>query len=151
MSHARTQIRDMIVTALRAIEDMKWSVFASRVIPVPETSLPVILVYTTEEAISTETMGPPRTQIRSLAVMVDLIVQAQETYDDDLDAMQVNVEDVLGGSAFLATMNTAKVKNIALEAANKTMSGEPTITTCATRMEYRVEYVTRENDPETLI
>ena len=150
MSHVRTQVRDLIVAALRDIPDMKFSVFASRVTPIQQDRLPVILVYTTDEAVETVTMGPPRTQLRQLSVMVDVIISLRDDFDEELDAFQTEVEKILGGSAFLADMTTAKVKDFILIAANKTMSGEPDTTTCATRMEYRADYTTRESDPETL-
>jgi hypothetical protein len=150
MTHARTQVRDLFVTALKAIDDMNDKVFAARVNPVAAELLPVILVYTTEEVVETLTMDPPRTQGRVLSVMVDVVLQLSEDYDDELDALQASIETVLGGSAFYATTEAANVQNVTLVAANKIMSGESQTTTCATRLEFRAEYTTRENDPETL-
>lgn len=148
--HVRTQVRDLFVTALQGVSGMSDKVFAARVNPLSEELLPVFLVYTTEETIDTLTMGPPRTQMRTLSVMVDVVLQVSEDYDDELDVLQASIETVLGGSAFYAITEAAKVQNVTLVAANKTMSGEPQTTTCATRLEYRAEYTTRENDPETL-
>ena len=151
MSHARTQVQAAIVTALQAITGFSTKVFPARVNPVPEDSLPVILVYSTEEEIETGTMNPPRTQLRTLTVMVDSVVQLTSGFDTELDDMQEDIEKILGGATFLATITTAKWHDITLVAATKTMSGEPGTTTAALRMEYRVQYATLENAPQTLI
>lgn len=151
MSHVRTQVRDLVVAALKDIPDMKFSVFASRVTPLQQDRLPAILVYTTEEAVEIATIGPPRLQLRQLAIMVDIVISLRDVFDEELDAFQIEVEKILGGAAFLGDMTTAKIKDFILISAVKTMSGEPDTTTCATRMMYRADYTTRENDPETLI
>lgn len=151
MSHVRTQIRDLVAAALKAVPEMSDSVFASRVNPIALKSLPAIMVFTAEEQVETATMGFPRTQFRALSVFVDVVIALREDYDDELDAFQVEVEKILGGSDFLGEWTAAGIKNFSLVGANKAMSGEGETTTCATRMEYRAEYATRENDPETIV
>jgi hypothetical protein len=151
MSHVRTQVRDLVAEALREIPDMRDAVFASRVNPIALKALPAIMVFTAEEAIETATMGFPRTQLRTLTLFVDVIIALREDYDDELDAFQVEVETILGGATFLADYTAANVQNLTLVSAEKSMNGEGETTTCATRMGYRVEFVTLENDPETLI
>lgn len=151
MSHARTQVQSAIVTALQGITGFSTKVFAARVNPVEEADLPVMLVYSTEETIETGVMNPPRSQFRALTVMVDCVIQQSSGFDTELDDLQEDVEKVLGGATFLATINSAKWHDITLVSANKTMSGEPGTTTAALRLEYRVQYSTRENAPQTLI
>ena len=151
MSHVKSQVRDAIVTALGGITALSGRVHANRVNPVQHGDMPVALVFVTEEEITTDTIGHPRHQTRAISVMVDLLVETTEDFDDDLDDLQVSVETVLGGSAFLATMNSAKWRDLTLVATEKALNGEGQVTVAGLRMEYRVECATRENNPETLI
>ena len=151
MSHVKTQVRDTIVTALGTVTALTGRVYANRVNPVQSGDMPVALVFVTEEEITTDTMGHPRHQTRIISVMVDLVVETTEDFDDDLDDLQAAVETVLGGATFLATMNSAKWRDLTLVATEKALNGDGKITVAALRMEYRVECATRENNPETLI
>ena len=87
MSHARTQIRAAAVAALEGVAPVS----ASRVYPIDEAELPVLLVWTNAEEITGGTHGA---YARELTLIVEAVARGG-TVDDDLDTLLVGVEKAL--------------------------------------------------------
>jgi hypothetical protein len=87
MSHVRTQIRQAAVAALDGIAPVS----ASRVYPIAEDELPVLLVWTNDEDISGGTHGA---YARELTLVVEAVARGGFV-DDELDLMLVGVERAL--------------------------------------------------------
>ena len=95
MAHVRKQIRDRIASTLTSSVSLVSSrVFASRVYPLTEAKLPAITVYTGSEVSNRLNMGVSDLN-RSLSVEVDIYVRATNTFDDDVDAIAVQVEEAI--------------------------------------------------------
>lgn len=87
--HKRQAIRDAVKARL---SEVPLRVFGSRVYPMGQTELPGVLVYTRNETILTATMGRPRTQERSLSLVIEIYVRGVDNFDDVLDDIAADVE-----------------------------------------------------------
>ncbi len=88
----RKIIRQAIVDALFGnIAAVGQHVYASRVRPLPEESLPAILVYTTGET-ATVFNAAPRELERVLSVAIHVVARADDALDDLLDSIAEEVE-----------------------------------------------------------
>lgn len=87
MSHVRTQIRSAAVAALAGIAEVS----TSRVYPVAEGALPVLLVRVDGEEIAGGTHGA---YSRELTLVVEAVARGGFV-DEDLDALLVSVENAL--------------------------------------------------------
>jgi hypothetical protein len=87
MSHVRTQIREAAAAALAEVAPVS----VSRVYPIAEHELPVLLVSTNEEDIGGGMMG---SFARALSLEVECVAQGTNV-DMDLDALAVGVERAL--------------------------------------------------------
>jgi hypothetical protein len=134
VSHVRTQIRNAVAALLPG------TVYKSRVWPVEQTELPVLLVYTGSEA---DRAGDMQSLERTLDVIVECVTQGT---DDEMDAQFVLVEQALadtdlGGLALMFTLTGIEV----------TVSAEGSAPIGRGRMTYSAMYRTTYADPETSI
>ena len=97
MAHVRRQIRDRVATLLsQNVSLVKRRVFTTRVHPFNEENLPAISVYTGAEA--SERMNAGVTDvIRDLTLDIDIYVRETSKFDDDVDAIAVQVEEAMAG------------------------------------------------------
>jgi hypothetical protein len=138
MSHVRTQIRDRFVTLLGPV----GTVHASRIYPLAEDALPVLLVYTNNETIDVD--GAAFNALdRSLEVVVEIVEQATATLDTALDTLLASVEAAIGADEDL--------NGLALHAApasiEVSMSTEGAQPIGRARLTYSVLYRTTYTDP----
>lgn len=92
--HPRTAIRKGVAALLRGRTSAGQRVFASRVAPFMARELPAIGVYTTEEdADDGETS--PRRYTRNPLVVVQIVVESDQDAEDLLDALALEVEQLL--------------------------------------------------------
>lgn len=92
MSTKRKQIRAAFKQALLGNTDAGQSVFVSRAVPIWETELPAILIYSREEAATVFDEAPRRLQ-RNLTIVVEIAAKADADLDDTLDDIAQQVED----------------------------------------------------------
>ncbi len=95
MAHVRKSIRDNVVTTLTGLTTTGSNIYRTRVYPLAEDKLPGLAIYTRDESTAYDTMGKPRTQIRRLAVLVEIYVKGTSNYDDTLDTICVEIEEAL--------------------------------------------------------
>ncbi|MBI4212049.1 MAG: hypothetical protein HY540_05365 [Deltaproteobacteria bacterium] len=92
--HPRKQIRDKVVSLLIGKTDAANNIFPSRVRPIEEQMLPTVQVYANSE--STEIwQEAPREYERKLSLSVQITAKADDSLEDVLDAIAIQVEDVL--------------------------------------------------------
>lgn len=147
MTHARDQIRDAVLAAVTGLTTTKKNAFASRVHPVNDTELPCVLVFTREETSERITMSPPRTMRNTLTVMVEGYVKLTNGYDDKLDKISVEVTKAIHNSTSLRSV----VRDIYLINTSISLVGDVEKPVAVVSMSWAAEYLTKENDPETLV
>lgn len=92
--HQRKQIRDKVVLLLIGKTDAGNNIFPSRVRPIEEQTLPTIQVYANSES-SEIWQEAPREYERKLSLSVQITAKADDSLEDSLDAIALQVEDVL--------------------------------------------------------
>jgi hypothetical protein len=145
VSHIRQLIRSNIVSTLTGATSAGSNVFKTRYYPVEQGKLPAIAVFTMSEGTDYATINPPRRQIRTLDVAVELFVSATSNIDDTLDSLAVEVEEAL--QADVSRGGHAKNTDIVSFNADFDGSGEKPVG--VGRFTVRVTYTNFENDVET--
>lgn len=146
MSHLRKQIRDAVVTALTGLTTTGTRVYKSRVYPLETGKLPGLCIYTKSEEISTTTINRPRTQIRTLEVIVEAYVMVNTNFDDTIDTISVEVEEALYTNALLGGLS----KELNILSFDADYSGEGEKVVGVGRWTVNVIYTDKENDVETV-
>lgn len=145
MAHVRKQIRDRIASTLTSSVSLVSSrVYTSRVYPLTEAKLPAITVYSGSEVSSRLNMGVSDLN-RSLSAEVDIYVRATGTFDDDVDAIAVQIEEAIAGDF---TVN-GLAKEAVLTGTEIQFSGDAEQPIGIAKLTYSVRYVTALNDVET--
>lgn len=93
--HKRQAIRDAFVAAVTGLPTTGNNVFASRVYPLDQSSLPALVIYTRRETSNPETITPPRTYIREVTISCEAYVRGVDGYDDEIDTIAAEVENAL--------------------------------------------------------
>ena len=144
MAHVRKQIRDRIASTLTSgVSLVSNRVYASRVYPLTEAKLPAITVYTGAEISDRLNMGLSDLN-RSLSVEVDIYVRATGTFDDDVDAIAVQVEEAIAGDF---TVNSL-AKEAVLTGTDIQFSGDAEQPIGVAKLTFTVRYVTALTDVE---
>ena len=136
MSHARTQIRKKAAELLAPVAP----VHCTRVLPIEQASLPVLLVSTATEEIE----GQFGVLDRRLELIVEAVTATQPV-DDALDALIVEIESALTGDleGLVASCNPASIEVSASDEGNTLMG--------RARVIFSVVYRTAYADPETSV
>jgi hypothetical protein len=94
MAHLRKSIRDAVVTILTGLTTTGARVYPSRLYPYDpaEAGGPGLMVYTVSE--SSELEG--RTLTRELDLVIEVVAQVNDTLDDTLDTIAVEIETAMG-------------------------------------------------------
>ncbi|MBU1594262.1 MAG: hypothetical protein KKA55_01850 [Proteobacteria bacterium] len=135
--HPRQLIREAVVELLTGATDAGARVWASRMRHVSSRDLPAIGVYTTEESSPLADVSPRKYE-RTVTVAVDCMVEADESVDDALDALAMQVETALMADPTLggAALDSALMRtSIGLVGEGRTQAG------CAT-LEFEADYET---------
>ena len=145
MAHVRKQIRDRVATILKTdVGLVKRRVYTTRVHPLNDTNLPAISVYTGSEA--SERMNAGVTDmIRELTLDIDIYVRETSKFDDDVDAIAVQVEEALAGDFTLNGLAKFSV----LTSTEIQFDGEADQILGIAKLTYSIRYVTAINDVET--
>ena len=147
MAHVRKLIRDNITTTLTGLATTSSNVFQTRLFPLGESKLPALCIYTNSETTEYGTIKAPRTQVRTLEVMVEAYVKDTSVLDNSLDTIAVEIEEAL--SSDLTRGGYAKDTKIISFDADYTGDGEQSVG--IGRFTISVVYATIENDIETAV
>ena len=147
MAHVRKSIRDRFEARLKSqVSLVRRRVFASRVYPIDASKLPAITVYTGSEASGLHNMASGTPDLmRTLSVTVDCYVRITETFDDDVDAICVQIEEAIANDF---TVNSL-AKDAVLTSTDIDFSGDAEQPVGIARMTFVVRYITAINDVET--
>ena len=144
MAHVRKLIRDDIETTLTGLATTGANVYQTRVYPIAEDRLPGLAIYTSTEATDYATITPPRTQVRTLTVSVDVYAKAVTAYDDTLDAICVEIEEAL----YTDRTRGGNAKDTRVTAFDSDFSGDGDQPVARATLTVEVDYVTLENNVE---
>lgn len=134
MSHVRTQIRQAAAAALESVA----AVETSRVYPLAEAELPILLVYTNGEEIESLDL---QTLDRRLELVVDCYAR---DIGDSLDALLAGVESALNDNELGGLTRPLRPSRIEMIA-----SAEGSAPIGRLRLTYEAHYATSFADPET--
>lgn len=145
MAHVRKQIRQRIAQVLSSgVPLVDSRVYRSRVYPLDASRLPAITVLTGSETSNLMVMGS-KTLDRTVSIFVDCYVSVKDTFDDDVDAIAVQVEQAIAGDF---TVN-GLAKTVILQSTEIDFSGEAETPIGVARLTYDVRYVTAIDNVET--
>lgn len=147
MAHVRKQIRDNIETTLTGLSTTGSNVYRSRVYPIADDKLPGILIYTDSEEVETVSITPPRTQLRSLTVRVEVFVKALSNFDDEIDTIAEEIEAALAADATRGGL----AKDTTITGFDAEFSGDGDQPVGTGRISIRVDYATLENAAGTAV
>lgn len=146
--HARAAIRGAIVTALGGLATTGSRVYHGRTRPLGESHEPTLLVYATVEKSDIHSMSDEGAiLLRELTLAVEGRVIMADVPDDVLDDIAAEVEVAmqadpsLGGLALEVTLISTRITT---QSPGENQAGE-------VRLEYRVQYRTRESAPATAV
>jgi len=144
MAHVRKQIRDRMASTISTGATLVSSrVYTTRVYPLTDANLPAITVYTGSEVSNRLNMGLNDLN-RSLTVDVDIYVRATSTFDDDVDAIAVQIEEAIAGDFTVDGL----AKEAVLTGTEIQFSGDAEQPIGVAKLTYSVRYVTALNDVE---
>lgn len=144
MAHVRKLIRDDIETTLTGLTTTGANVYQTRVYPLAENKLPGLAIFTKTEDTEYATIGPPRTQIRTLVVSVEIYVKAITNFDDSLDAISVEVEQAL----YTDRTRGGLAKDTRITSFDADFSGDGDQPVARATLDVEIEYATLENNVE---
>jgi hypothetical protein len=147
VSHVRQQLRERAATTLTGLTTTGTKVFQSRVYPLGAANLPGLLIYTKSEDSEAVTMSGARTLLRNLSLVIEGYVKAVSNYDDTVDTIAKEVETAMGNDVTLNSL----AKNSYLESTEIEYDGEGDKPLAVVQLTYRVEYMTKENAPQTAV
>ena len=147
MSHVRQQLRERAATTLTGLSTTGSKVYQSRVYPLGNSNLPGLLIYTKSEDSETVTMSGARTLLRNLSLVIEGYVKAVSNYDDTVDTIAKEVETAMGNDVTLNGL----AKNSYLESTEIQYDGEGEKPVAVVSLTYSVEYMTKENAPQTAV
>lgn len=145
MAHVRQQIRDAVATTLTsAVTLVSGRVYTTRVHPLNEALLPAISVYTGSETSERYNVGVTDIN-RELSLEIDVYVRESSTFDDDADAIAVQVEEAIAADFTIGGL----AKSTVLTSTAIQFDGEADQILGVAKLTYAVRYVTALNDVET--
>jgi len=145
MAHVRKQIRDKVASILKSnVGLVKRRVYTTRVHPLNDTNLPAISVYTGTETSQRMNFGVTD-MIRELALEIDVYVRETSKFDDDVDAISVQVEEAMADNFTLDGL----AKFVVLTSTQIQFDGDADQILGVAKLTYSVQYVTPINDVET--
>ena len=95
--HLHKQIRAAVVTKLTGLTTSGSRVYANRLAPLPDTTLPSLTITLDDETADGLTVHQPQAQERTLTLAVSAMAKASAGLDDTLDLMSKEVEIALSG------------------------------------------------------
>ncbi len=145
MAHMRKTIRDAVVTLLTGLTTTGTRVYPSRLYPYdPANSGGAgLMVYTVSESSFLE----GRTLTRELDLVIEVVAQVNDTLDDTLDTIAVEVETAMGANPSLGL--TGPIDSF-LKSTQLALRKDGEKETGGLVMTYGVMYRTTQSNPEAL-
>lgn len=147
MTHVRKQIRDAIVAELTGLSTTGSNVYGGRSQTVAKAKLPALFIFATEETSAIDAMGRPRPYIREVMVHIEMAVAASANVEDNIDQICLEIELAMGADNTFGSL--AKRSELRATSIEFDESGDQPL--AGARLEYAVQYRTREDDPETAL
>tara|TARA_R110002153_G_scaffold162798_2_gene315338 strand:- start:107 stop:550 length:444 start_codon:yes stop_codon:yes gene_type:complete len=147
MAHVRKSIRDNVTTTLTGLATTGANVYQTRFYPLAEAKVAGLCIYTNSEDVEYTTLSLPRTQMRSLEVMVEAYVKGTANIDDTLDTIAVEISEALA----VDVTRGGKAKDTKVTRFEATYAGEGDQPVGVGSFTVEVLYATLENDLETAV
>jgi len=145
VAHVRQQIREQIVSVLTTnVTLVSNRVYGTRVYSLTEADLPAITVYAGSEASALQTVGL-KTSARVVSIEVDAYVRATTNFDNDVDAIAVQIEEAIANDFNVNGL----AKSAVLASTEINFSGEAEQPIGSAKLTFDVRYDTAINDVET--
>jgi hypothetical protein len=138
MSHARTQIRTAVAAALEGLTAAP-RVYVTRLLTLPESALPCLLVNTDAEEIVGADIG--NVQERRLTLTIRCVDKLLDGIDDGLDDMIAEVETRLAGNMLNGLIAANFLDALRIE------YDESDCAVGIAEMQYRLTYFTTAGSP----
>lgn len=148
MTHARTQIRNAVTSALTGLSQTGSNVFESHVYPIGEDQLPGLTIYTVNESSELLSRTSSGTKVKRLVdLAVTAYVKEKSGYDETVDSIMVEVEEALQGDSALQNL----VKFVYPRELSIDFTGEGDIPVAIAAQTFTLEYHTLIDDVETVV
>jgi len=147
MAHVRKSIRDNVTTTLTGLATTGANVYQTRFYPLAEAKVAGLCIYTNSEDVEYTTLSLPRTQMRSLEVMVEAYVKGTTNIDDTLDTIGVEISEALA----TGVTRGGFAKDTKVTRFEATYAGEGDQPVGVGSFTVEVLYATLENDIETAV
>lgn len=143
--HLHKQIRDAAAAALTGLVTTAARVYANRLHPMEETSLPGLRISTDSDDVSPLTVNLPHVQQHRLTLVIECCARAITGLDDACDQMQKEVEIALAAGFLIGTRRIYPV--LTGSQYDDEAAGTPA---AVKRVEFFVEYHTLHTQPDVL-
>lgn len=141
--HKRTQIRQQIATTVTGLTTTGSNVFTSKVYNLDPKQLPCLTVYTNADSVTEYMMSVPRTQKRTLNVLIKAVVGLSDDVDVLIDTICEEVETAMAGNLQLSGL----VHSLYLQATDISYQSEGDRPYGMADITYEVGYTVSENQP----
>jgi hypothetical protein len=115
MPHVRKLIRDAAAVALTGLATTGSRVFENRVHTLQEDQLPALRVYTNNGASRAQSVGMERVRERGEELMVECCAKAATGFDDQIDAMILEVEQALDANQGIGGAKSVELRSIQID------------------------------------
>jgi len=144
--HVHRQIRDAAVTALTGLASTGVNVYANRLYPLPAAALPALRVSLDDEQAEPASVHAPVILQRTATLVVECCAQADDdSLDDTCDQMAKEVETALAAGFTVAGRHLD-----ALFSGSRFDDEAAGLDAGVKRLEFRIEFFTPANAPDTL-
>lgn len=145
-THLHTQIRAAAVTALTGLASTAARVYANRLYPIPEASLPALRVSLDDETVEVGSIHAPAVLERRVTLVVECCAIDLDDLDDTCDQMQKEVEVALSAGITVAGRTL-----IPYLSASRFDDEPASLDAGVKRLEFLLTCHTLSNAPDTLI
>jgi len=145
--HARTRIRKAFVELLQGKTLVGTKIYDSRLYTMEFTSMPGIIVFSPNEEVATNTITPPRSQDRSVKIVVECYAKATKDVNITVDNITLEVEKLVTNSLVLKKL----CKDYRLQSTDINLNYDGDQPVAVATLTFSVSYRTKENNPEIII
>lgn len=143
--HLHKQIRAAAATAITGLVTTGARVYANRLHPMEDTSLPGLRVSTDTDDVQPLTVHTPHVQQHRLTLAIECCARATTGLDDTCDQMQKEVEIVLASGFLIGTRRLYPI--LTGSQYDDEAAGTPA---AVKRVEFFIEYHTLNTQPDVL-
>jgi len=151
MPHARTTIRDAVVSLLTGLSTTGENVYPSRVFRLDRNDLPCLTIHTREDVVTHSNVigiGNSRSQERALSLKVVAHEDGDvETAEDTIDQICLEVEQAMVADKTLGGL----IKELELTRTDNQIDANGEKPVVEATLSYTLMYQVKETAPDTLI